>query len=71
MASGDAATLTEPHDRRPPSSPAATNVGMTHPKRRASVTTDAQWDAPEAYSYEYKSSVTGQFQSYDPGEPAL
>ncbi|MCW3024910.1 MAG: hypothetical protein JWM29_342, partial [Solirubrobacterales bacterium] len=31
--------------------------------------TDAQCDAPSAYRYEYKSSVTGQFQSYNAASP--
>ncbi|MCW2971687.1 MAG: hypothetical protein JWO23_2814, partial [Solirubrobacterales bacterium] len=31
--------------------------------------TDAQCDAPSAYRYEYKSSVTGQFQSYNAAGP--
>ena len=31
--------------------------------------TDAQCDAPTAYSYEYKSSVTGQFEPYNPALP--
>jgi hypothetical protein len=31
--------------------------------------TDGQCDAPTTYQYEYKSSVTGQFQSYDPANP--
>lgn len=30
---------------------------------------DKQCDAPTQYSYEYKSSATGQFQSYDPSNP--
>jgi hypothetical protein len=30
---------------------------------------DAQCDAPTTYTYEYKSSVTGQFASYDPSKP--
>jgi len=31
--------------------------------------TDAQCDAPTTYEYEYKSAVTGQFESYDPSNP--
>jgi hypothetical protein len=31
--------------------------------------TDAQCDAPATYTYEYKSSVTGQFEAYDPSKP--
>ena len=31
--------------------------------------TDAQCNAPVTYSYQYKSSVTGQFAAYDPGSP--
>jgi hypothetical protein len=31
--------------------------------------TDSQCDAPTTYAYEYKSSVTGQFASYDPSKP--
>ena len=31
--------------------------------------TDAQCNAPVTYSYQYKSSVTGQFTAYDPGSP--
>jgi hypothetical protein len=31
--------------------------------------TDAQCDAPTTYSYEYKSSVTGAMQPYEPGNP--
>jgi hypothetical protein len=31
--------------------------------------TDAQCNAPTAYSYQYKSSVTGLFQAYDPSKP--
>jgi Tannase-like family of unknown function (DUF6351) len=30
---------------------------------------DAQCNQPETYSYEYRSSVTGQFAAYDPGNP--
>jgi hypothetical protein len=31
--------------------------------------TDAQCNAPTTYSYEYKSSTTGQFAAYDPSSP--
>jgi hypothetical protein len=31
--------------------------------------TDAQCDAPTVYTYQYKSSVTGSLQSYDPANP--
>ena len=31
--------------------------------------TDPQCDAPPTYSYEYKSAVTGQLESYDPSNP--
>src|SRR6476619_4962302 len=31
--------------------------------------TDAQCNAPVTYSYQYKSSVTGQFAAYDPANP--
>ena len=31
--------------------------------------TDAQCDAPTVFTYQYKSAVTGQFSSYDPGNP--
>jgi hypothetical protein len=31
--------------------------------------TDGQCDAPTTYQYEYRSSVTGAFQSYDPANP--
>ncbi|MHB8681450.1 MAG: DUF6351 family protein [Acidimicrobiales bacterium] len=31
--------------------------------------TDAQCNAPVVYGYEYKSSVTGQFSTYDPSKP--
>src|ERR1700682_5220968 len=31
--------------------------------------TDAQCDAPTSYAYEYKSSITGQFEAYDSSKP--
>src|SRR3954454_8862012 len=31
--------------------------------------TDAQFNEPVSYSYQYKSSITGQFGSYDPAKP--
>ena len=31
--------------------------------------TDSQCDAPTTYAYEYKSSLTGQFATYDPSKP--
>jgi hypothetical protein len=33
--------------------------------------TDGQCNAPTVYSYQYKSSITGQFQAYDPSKPPL
>ncbi|HEY1358775.1 MAG TPA: DUF6351 family protein [Thermoleophilaceae bacterium] len=35
-----------------------------------STATDAQCNEPVSYSYQYKSSLTGQLQSYDPANPA-